>query len=411
MNFDEPRAEDIPVDPITLLVELQGELLTHGYSYDDADETTWPASPVLMSKGGQKLLILPWTPESDEHIRMMWADFRGSYGNSAGLLLVGSRDTQDAAVVQFFDNTRGPVAYIDAGAGLIRLRRPRAITATPPKILSEDALPILLEDARKHRTTPEACLHILHVQVQEARRIEAFRSATLRASGSAKPFITYALLGVCIFFFLGTMLTGYDPEHMSPALETLVQWGALSSELVVQGQWWRLLSYGLLHGGITHILFNMMALSIFGGLVEQWQGRWRFLAIMGFSTLTGGLLALWWTPGSVMVGISGAIFGLLGTLIALLLRFKSDIPPDVYSGLRQWLVKLLGINLVISLLPGISLAGHLGGLLGGLLFTLAIGRSPMKNTSPTWGSLLALVVLLLLTVTGGAFIIHRLSSL
>ncbi len=187
--------------------------------------------------------------------------------------------------------------------------------------------------------------------------------------------------------------------------------GALYGPGVAHGQWWRLFTYAFLHGGVIHILFNGYALYYFGRLIEAWQGRSRFVLYMLFTTLTGALMVLWLSPKVPCVGISGAIFGLLGALLAQLIRHKAAFPPDLYSRLWKGLWQMLGINSVISLLPGISLAGHLGGFLGGLLLALIISRSPVAENKLSGRDYAFLALLLAGVALWGGWVIMRVVAL
>lgn len=180
---------------------------------------------------------------------------------------------------------------------------------------------------------------------------------------SAAPVLTPILIGICVVVYLGEMLGG----------EGLRQAGTLFGPLVGEGEYWRLATGGFLHGGLTHLLINMVSLWILGSLVEPAIGTARF-AILYFSSLFAGAFgALLLQPDIPVVGASGAIFGLMGATVILLRERGIGL---MESGLGF----IIGINLVITFLPffNISIGGHLGGLAGGLLCAaamLGIGRS------------------------------------
>jgi membrane associated rhomboid family serine protease len=134
---------------------------------------------------------------------------------------------------------------------------------------------------------------------------------------------------------------------------------------VADGDWWRLISSAFLHASLLHIMFNMLALWWIGGPLEAAIGHWRFLVIYGVAGLAGSAGALLATPQAVTVGASGAIFGLLGAMVVIQWQTTGSIAGPAMT--------LILINLAITFaIPGISYGGHLGGLVGGALATLAL---------------------------------------
>ncbi len=140
----------------------------------------------------------------------------------------------------------------------------------------------------------------------------------------------------------------------------------LAGQGVAHGQWWRMVTGGFLHENLLHIGFNMWVLYILGQMLEPALGRLKFGLIYTVSLLTGSLGALLVTPHAITVGASGAVFGLMG---AAAVEMRARQIPIMQSGIGGLIV----INLIISFtLPGISWGGHIGGLIGGALATLAI---------------------------------------
>ncbi len=159
---------------------------------------------------------------------------------------------------------------------------------------------------------------------------------------------------------------------------TLLRNLAQINVLVADGEWWRIVSAALLHGSLTHILFNMYALWIFGPRLEREAGSIPFLTAYVATAAMGGafyfLLGEDFVPA---VGASGAIFGLFGIWVAAL--WKSRHTPAGRALLNQLLV-LLAINAALPLIvPRIAWEAHLGGFAGGLVIgwawsTYAYGR-------------------------------------
>jgi membrane associated rhomboid family serine protease len=136
---------------------------------------------------------------------------------------------------------------------------------------------------------------------------------------------------------------------------------------VAHGDWWRLITAAFLHYGPIHLGFNMFFLYWIGTPVEQYLGRARFLLVYLVSGLAGSAGALVLNPGAVTVGASGAIFGILGAALVLE-RQRSYVLGGSAMG-------LIVINLAFSfILSNISVGGHVGGLIGGVLCMLAFSR-------------------------------------
>jgi membrane associated rhomboid family serine protease len=143
--------------------------------------------------------------------------------------------------------------------------------------------------------------------------------------------------------------------------------GALYGPLVADGDWWRLFTAAFLHYGPIHLAFNMLALWWFGSAVEMVLGRGRYLLLYLVSGLAGSAGALIFAPNAVTVGASGAIFGIFGAAFVL-----ERQGTGVFGG---GALGIIVINLVFTFaIPGISIGGHLGGLVGGALGMLALSR-------------------------------------
>ena len=141
---------------------------------------------------------------------------------------------------------------------------------------------------------------------------------------------------------------------------------------VAHGEWWRLLTAAFLHYGPAHLGLNMLSLYFTGSILEAVVGRWRYLLIYLVSGIAGSAGALYLTPNSPTAGASGAIFGVLGALLVLERRHV------IQSGgqILMWIV----LNLVLTFsVGGISIGGHIGGLIAGIVLMYAMlqaRRSP-----------------------------------
>jgi membrane associated rhomboid family serine protease len=184
--------------------------------------------------------------------------------------------------------------------------------------------------------------------------------------------VTRALIGINVAVYIAELATGGGVNGVG---STIYEKGVLIASAfdshgrlvgVAQGDWWRLITAAFLHYGPFHLLLNMFALFWFGSLLEQRIGSGKFLLLYLVSGLAGSAGALVWSPLVPTVGASGAIFGLLGAAI-IVLRSRGINPME--SGLVFW----LGLNLVFSFtISGISIGGHIGGLVGGTLAAIAL---------------------------------------
>ena len=144
------------------------------------------------------------------------------------------------------------------------------------------------------------------------------------------------------------------------------------------GEWWRPLTAAFLHIGPLHLVLNMLAVLVFGSELERQLGRWRFLALYLLSALGGAAaIQLFGDPLRPVAGASTAIYGLLGALGVLMIVRRQDL---------RGLLTLLAINVFISFLPGVSLLGHLGGLVAGAATAaILVARVVVPSCrSPPW---------------------------
>ena len=134
---------------------------------------------------------------------------------------------------------------------------------------------------------------------------------------------------------------------------------------VAEGEWYRLITSGFIHGNLLHIGFNMLLLFLLGRMIEPALGTPRFLLLYFSSLLAGSFAVLLIDPNALTYGASGAVFGLFGAGFILARNRGMD-------ALAGQLGLLLVINLVFSFRPGVSIGGHVGGLVGGLICAFVI---------------------------------------
>jgi len=228
-------------------------------------------------------------------------------------------------------------------------------------------------------------------------------------SGSSAPIVTQTLIAINVIVFIAETATGAPLggggggtvwNHAALFGPTLT--GA-NPFAVYTGthEYWRLLTAGFLHDGIVHILFNMVFLYIMGPMLEPAIGRLNFIVVYFVSLLAGSFGALLFQPDIPTTGASGALFGILGALIVV----------AYYRGISIWQSGLgltLVINIVFSLsVHGISIGGHLGGVVGGAIcgwLIVQLGERRRMPAAALAGCALVAVVAVAaaIAVAGGA---------
>jgi membrane associated rhomboid family serine protease len=179
---------------------------------------------------------------------------------------------------------------------------------------------------------------------------------TLR-SMRTNPAATIALIAVNVGIFL---LTSSDARLQGDL--------AVRAFEVADGEWWRLVTAGFLHFNALHLGFNMFLLWQLGEMLESSLGRLRFGLLYLAALLWGSVGALLLSPDALTGGASGAVFGLMGAAVLLLRRRGIDPMQAGIGG-------LLVINLLLTFRPGVSIGGHLGGLVGGAVLAWVFGET------------------------------------
>jgi membrane associated rhomboid family serine protease len=199
-------------------------------------------------------------------------------------------------------------------------------------------------------------------QPQGAQRVtQGMKRASFESSGA---IVTKILVGINVAVYLLELGLGGNTNGTN---NRIFEEGFLAGPPVADGDWWRLVTAMFLHYGPFHLALNMLALWWFGSAVELVLGRGRYLLLYIVSGLAGSAGALLFTPNSATVGASGAIFGILGAALVLERQRTYVLGGGAFG--------IIALNLIITFaLPGISIGGHLGGLAGGALGTLALSR-------------------------------------
>ena len=205
-----------------------------------------------------------------------------------------------------------------------------------------------------------------------------------------KIIITYVIIGILVAIYVYGLLFNQS--------ENLINAFAVYGPFIRNyHEYYRIITGTLLHGGFIHLISNCYALYIIGKQIETFYGKSKMLLIYIFSAITGSLLSITLSEYA-SVGASGAIFGLMGSLLYFGYHYR------VYLG-STWKTNILPViilNLMISVMvPNIDLFGHIGGLVGGILISMAIGfKNESEKQDKINGVILSIIFLAFLIYLG-----------
>ncbi len=211
-----------------------------------------------------------------------------------------------------------------------------------------------------------------------------------------KPIITVSLIIINVIVFILMYILGKGSQDAF----TLIKFGAFQKDLILGGEYYRLITSAFLHIGIFHLLFNCYALYVIGRQLESFLGKIKFLIIYLVSALCGSLMSMIF-PISISAGASGAIFGLLGSLLYFGYNYR------VYLGtvLKSQIIPLILINLIFGfMVSGINNAAHIGGLIGGILITMSLGIKYKSKKSEQINGIVLLSLFLGFLIYMGFFV-------
>ncbi|UXV33831.1 rhomboid family intramembrane serine protease [Staphylococcus sp. IVB6181] len=205
--------------------------------------------------------------------------------------------------------------------------------------------------------------------------------------------VTYSLIAIniIVWLFMFLIVNAFSSR-------SLLDWGGLVHFNVVHGEIYRLITSMFIHFNFEHILMNMLSLFIFGKLVEAIVGHWKMLGIYFISGIFGNIVSLAIDTNSISVGASGAIFGLIGSLFAIMYISKTYT-----SKMLMQLIFVLAILTVVSLfIANVNIYAHIGGFVGGALATF-ISYYFNRDRKMFWillgTAILLLLILLIRTFT------------
>ncbi|MBZ5857309.1 rhomboid family intramembrane serine protease [Flavihumibacter profundi] len=182
-------------------------------------------------------------------------------------------------------------------------------------------------------------------------------------------YISPIIMDLNILIFIIMVFSGLGLISFKPA--DLLAWGANFRPVTTNGEWWRLLTNTFLHGGLMHLLANMYGLIFVGIFLEPRLGKTRFAIIYLTTGILASLSSLYFHEPAVSIGASGAIFGLYGVFLSLLLT--NVFPKDFSKAFLVSTLIFIGYNLLMGFAgAGIDNAAHIGGLLSGFIIGIIL---------------------------------------
>ncbi|XXQ39102.1 rhomboid protease [Plasmodiophora brassicae] len=245
-------------------------------------------------------------------------------------------------------------------------------------------------------------------------------SFPLRKAAARRPWCTYAFIAANIALMVALFAMGGwavdDFQHnqlIGPPTSVLQRFSGSRAAIVDDGEHWRLFTSIWLHAGIVHLLLNMGALYRAGSDIELEHGLLTFLSLYLFSGLCGSFAsAVFGLSNQVTVGASGALFGLFGSDLAYFVHYYADLGPSRWTFFAVFLVSSI-VGLGLGLHPMLNNFAHIGGFIGGVLFSMVClsrfqtirGQPWLKYNSRTLALCVAFAVLALAYAGGLAYLL------
>jgi rhomboid protease GluP len=211
----------------------------------------------------------------------------------------------------------------------------------------------------------------------------------LAPAGLGRAPVTGLLAAVIILDFLAQTAMGGAEGLLRPGVIALLRSGALETQLVAMGQWWRLLTCIFVHIGIIHLLFNLSALFSVSRFLEPEIGSTRFLTLFLLTGIAGSALSFALRGEVVMAGASGALFGLIGFSVAYYRRQGGAAARSIQSFMLRW----AAYGFLFGLMVRADNFAHAGGFAAGFLIgsVMEIRADARARMAPFWGALAAVL--------------------
>jgi len=201
------------------------------------------------------------------------------------------------------------------------------------------------------------------------------------------PYVTYAIIGITVFFYALQLISIAVFGRFSGGIDLLQIYGSMIGSAVRAGELWRLITPVLLHDNqaFLHIGFNMYGVYIFGTLLERFLGHKRFLLLYLISAFSGNVLSFAFSsPNTFGFGASTSVFGLIAAE-GIFFYQNRKLFADQFKRVIGNTIFIVAANLLIGASIGAGNLGHLGGLIGGLMFTFLAGPLWDVEANPDGG--------------------------
>ena len=199
---------------------------------------------------------------------------------------------------------------------------------------------------------------------------------------SLAPTATYIIIGFTAFIYLLQLVSVWVWGYAVYEIDWLEIYGARFNTAIRAWELWRFITPVFLHGSMAHIFFNMYALLSIGTLLERHFGHGRFIWLYFLGAFSGNVFSFLFTgENGYSVGASTAVFGLIGAEVVFFYQNRELFGAQAKQAISN-AVFIIAINLFIGLSPGIDNWGHVGGLLGGMIFTWFAGPRWAVNGLP-----------------------------
>ena len=225
--------------------------------------------------------------------------------------------------------------------------------------------------------------------INQKNREEAIKNEDIFAP--KKVIITYVILGILIFIYLLGYILGQNNM-----IEKFALYGPYIREY---HEYYRLITGAFLHGNFIHLASNCYALYIVGKQIESFYGKTKFIYIYFFSLICGSLLSIALSENP-SVGASGAIFGLMGSLLYFGYYYRVYIGSTWKNNILPVIIANLDLGFII---PGIDYLGHIGGLIGGILASMAVGLKYKRTKRDTINGIIISIIFLGFLIYLGIF--------
>jgi len=229
-------------------------------------------------------------------------------------------------------------------------------------------------------------------EIWTAAQVEQNQRFNRAMATTPRPLITPILIAINVAVFAAMLASGFS--FTNPIAESFLRWGADFGPLTTHGQWWRVVTAAFVHGSFLHLLMNMLILLSIGLFTERLFGRVGFIVLYFFAGIGGNLASLALHPFTVSMGASGAIFGLYGGLLAVLLLHRNTVPRPRIIAIAKSAAIFIAVNLLYGLSQSnVDMAAHIGGLASGFLLGCGL-TGPLVPADPDWRQPRVLVVAL-----------------